>query len=62
MLAGLIDGLIVGVIAAALSSPIYARLFARFAEYFNEIVAATEAGLPPPHSRHPPRWSRSRTS
>ncbi len=53
VLAMLIDGLIVGIIAALLSSPIYVRLFARFAEYFNEIVAAAEAGLPPPPQPSP---------
>ena len=52
-LAIIIDGLIVGVIAALLSSPIYVRLFNGFADYFNEVIAAAEAGLPAPPQPSP---------
>jgi uncharacterized RDD family membrane protein YckC len=53
VLAVIIDSLIVGVIAGLLSSPIYLRLFNGFAAYFNEVIAAAEAGLPPPPQPSP---------
>ena len=48
VLAILIDGLIVGVVAALISSPIYLSVFAKMGNYFNEVIAAAQQGLPAP--------------